>query len=1369
MREKGRKKKGRTWAEAARTVLEKNPNTPMSHKEILQVIQKEGLKEIRSGTSPLACLNAMLHTNSRGDEGIFYKVPGRMGVYTLKKDVPDGLKELSEGSEESSDVQSDSPTSENNSSSSSDRSSTKEGRKSRWRRKVSTRLSQVSPPQPGCPSPSIPSGKVISSSQKLSKKALKQALKQKQRKQQQCRASGPVSSNHHLLQPQHSKAAGHSTPGKPAWEGKQSDGHSSSSQNSTSSSSPSLKPEPSLPVLGKKPFQRSERLHARQLKRTKCAEIDVETPDSILVNTNLRALINKHTFSALPADCQQRLLLLLPEVDRQTGMDGLMKLSSSALNNEFFTSAAQGWKERLSEGEFTPEMQLRLRQEQEKEKKVEVWKEQFFESYYGQSSGLSPEESKQLTSCLPAPRSPAEAGNPAATAQLQRCAPVPSVAPGKEEAAPLAGPKAQELRAPPAARQGEESKQPHGPRPAEHAGSSDDSRHAPSEFSHRSPPRPPTGAEEPTPMEVPQPAGLGSSGKENASEPKSPAAAAPGAEASPGEEAQEAPAAGAEQMDTGARPAKRKADAPEEALATPEKRPHFAEQSSSRPPFQGPPQPFPIAPVPKVPPLRIPVSRIHGSPAPSPASQVSPRPGFPVTVTSPRRTGARTLADVKARAQMARAQRAAAAAAATIAATAASLVGAIPGPGPGGGRAAERSGPPPGRPHGTVLDLAGPGSGAEPRRRPVLSCPGTGSPAEPPAAPSGAARAQLQSPPPAQLSSASSPGAETPPGPQPALGSVRCTSSGPSAAQGTAAPLAPRASLVPSLGGPRKAPPLLSRGPGAAGGPGARTAGQSLPAAVAAVAAAPAASTGVSRGQGPSLPPLPQVAAVPLKAPPAPRSQGGAVATAAPSHGTLPAAHSLKGPTGCPGASGSTLKGSPSIPASNPLVAQLLRGKEVPMEQILPKPLARGEGRPGLLPPVKEGQEAAAMAAASEGQPLLVAFPSGKVGHQPHGPPPTPSFPGQDLWGPHAQPASGQGPREQLLPAFLQRGPGQGRPLAPSPPSRLPPLPPDFLLESSSASPGGFVLGFMGRRTSRPAMSGHYLLNVSTYGRCAENLRRNLAVPPGSRLSHVEFVEQEQAAGVTSDGGSSGEDAGDTDSAEDEELRVAVKEEAQAPEWGAAEPAAPRAKAVEVEQAAPSRKEGGLRPCSAGQDCAASLMARDFMQVAQAVRRDLRPGGGGGGSSSSTEFRPAGAPAASPPPRPLLLSPSPPSRLFGSPGAAQLLGPGYSGTINVSTSADLHQEALLTGLSDPSRMGDVVSFSVTVTTIPAGQSVSRGGHEHPLHGQAFSGDGGGGFAELPSKCYCRLKAMIVCKGCGAFCHDDCIGPSKLCVSCLVVR
>ena len=32
---------------------------------------------------------------------------------------------------------------------------------------------------------------------------------------------------------------------------------------------------------------------------------------------------------------------------------------------------------------------------------------------------------------------------------------------------------------------------------------------------------------------------------------------------------------------------------------------------------------------------------------------------------------------------------------------------------------------------------------------------------------------------------------------------------------------------------------------------------------------------------------------------------------------------------------------------------------------------------------------------------------------------------------------------------------------------------------------------------------------------------------------------------------------------------------------------------------------------------------------------------------------------------------------------------------------------------------------------------------------------------------CDVKAMIICKQCGAFCHNDCIGPSKVCVSCLI--
>ena len=34
-------------------------------------------------------------------------------------------------------------------------------------------------------------------------------------------------------------------------------------------------------------------------------------------------------------------------------------------------------------------------------------------------------------------------------------------------------------------------------------------------------------------------------------------------------------------------------------------------------------------------------------------------------------------------------------------------------------------------------------------------------------------------------------------------------------------------------------------------------------------------------------------------------------------------------------------------------------------------------------------------------------------------------------------------------------------------------------------------------------------------------------------------------------------------------------------------------------------------------------------------------------------------------------------------------------------------------------------------------------------------------------CACSLKALVMCKKCGAFCHDDCIGPSRLCVTCLI--
>lgn len=60
-----------------------------------------------------------------------------------------------------------------------------------------------------------------------------------------------------------------------------------------------------------------------------------------------------------------------------------------------------------------------------------------------------------------------------------------------------------------------------------------------------------------------------------------------------------------------------------------------------------------------------------------------------------------------------------------------------------------------------------------------------------------------------------------------------------------------------------------------------------------------------------------------------------------------------------------------------------------------------------------------------------------------------------------------------------------------------------------------------------------------------------------------------------------------------------------------------------------------------------------------------------------------------------------------------------------------------------------------------------GSHGMSLSAQVFADNGR--MEEISLTCSCSLKAMIMCKGCGAFCHDDCIGPSKLCVLCLVVR
>ncbi|XP_059396716.1 polycomb group protein ASXL1-like isoform X3 [Carassius carassius] len=367
MKDKQKRKKERTWAEAARMVLENFSDAPMTPKQILHVIQTKGLKEMRSGTAPLACLVTMLHSQVRGDRvknSIFFKLPGRMSLFTLKKNALQWTK--SPTANESGDG-TGTPTAST--------TSTVEGAEQESCDSTETAAAS------GENDASVDE---TSSSASCSTEPQTRLSRSSQSGRQRKKA---VMMPRVVLTPL--KVNGEHVPSGAA--GRRREG-------SRGGPGPTLRTRSELGWKRTQHFKSVRGLRSGPMKRNRGGvEVDFETPGSILVNTNIRALINTRTFAAFPPHSQQQLLQLLPEVDRQVGPDGLARLSSSALNNEFFTHASQSWKERLAEGEFTHEMQVRFRQEMEKEKKVEAWKEKFFEEYHGQRSGLTREEALKLT------------------------------------------------------------------------------------------------------------------------------------------------------------------------------------------------------------------------------------------------------------------------------------------------------------------------------------------------------------------------------------------------------------------------------------------------------------------------------------------------------------------------------------------------------------------------------------------------------------------------------------------------------------------------------------------------------------------------------------------------------------------------------------------------------------------------------------------------------------------------------------------------------------------------------------------------------------------------------------------------------------
>ncbi|KAK2529354.1 hypothetical protein Q9966_009659 [Columba livia] len=639
---KQRRKKERTWAEAARLVLENYSDAPMTPKQILQVIEAEGLKEM-SGTSPLACLNAMLHSNSRGGDGLFYKLPGRISLFTLKKDALQWSRNLSVPEGEELEDTADAESCESN------EASTVSGDNDVSLDETSSNASCSTEPQSKGPSAGRESCRAAAQTSKQKKKP-------------------GVMLPRVVLTPL--KVNGAHVESASGFPGRHADGESSSTSSSSSSSLALCKATlRSRTEINRDPPQLLRGIRkptAGQMKRNRGEDIDFETPGSILVNTNLRALINSRTFNALPSHFQQQLLYLLPEVDRQVGADGLMRLSGSALNNEFFTHAAQSWRERLADGEFTHEMQVRIRQEMEKEKRVEQWKEKFFEDYYGQKLGLTQEESQEQNSVQEdaenrtGPAGKGEARVPRAPATRQRDGRFK-----KRSRADLRCRARRSLYKPREPKQTEASKETAVVGP-------DSSLHKETQ---------PEVELKKDDLMSPSAAGLKPESSESHLSPETSALHSKSEDVSLAA-ANRIP--GLPQENSVREPKEQKRRCFEEAASAsfPEKKPRLEDRQSFRNTIESvhPEKPQPTKEEPKVPPIRIQLSRIKPPwvVKGQPAYQICPRIIPSAEPSSRGRAGPRTLADIKARALQARAQRGAAA------------IGG--GGGPGGGRSADEGG-----------------------------------------------------------------------------------------------------------------------------------------------------------------------------------------------------------------------------------------------------------------------------------------------------------------------------------------------------------------------------------------------------------------------------------------------------------------------------------------------------------------------------------------------------------------------------------------------------------------------------------------------------------------------------------------------------
>lgn len=445
--EKGetKRKKGLTWAEAAKQVLERSVE-PLTHKDILKVIQEEGLRDLSRGTAPLACLNAMLHTNSRGPNDLFIKVEGRMSCYKLNPNRVETSEENS-AQDSDSDLVDMADDSEFNIFLDKDSINGPHLHNGKVKLPLGTNdivKPQLKPPPPNPPPDLKPKAPLTKDGRLQKKRGPKPGPRnQTANKRPRLTSTRPVPKMVLKNLKVGTVESGTGTSGKngngkvkapcalvPPSSKLIPPSSASVTANAIASHSFPRPPGSANGVNAKeklekfsdlwttsKPRRYKKMSVAAQLKRTKEGRVDIQSPDSILTSIPLRSLINQRTFNMLPPWYQYQLVMMLPKVDKSIGPDGALRPSHTAFTNEFFASACHSWKDRLQDGDFMTDMQQRMKQEEERQAKLDPWKAKFFEPVWGKKNLSEDDSSLQdlARSYFTAPLAPAPASSPRST------------------------------------------------------------------------------------------------------------------------------------------------------------------------------------------------------------------------------------------------------------------------------------------------------------------------------------------------------------------------------------------------------------------------------------------------------------------------------------------------------------------------------------------------------------------------------------------------------------------------------------------------------------------------------------------------------------------------------------------------------------------------------------------------------------------------------------------------------------------------------------------------------------------------------------------------------------------------------------------